>query len=1068
MQEYEYKFSVIMPVYNTELYLEEAIESVIFQSIGYRDNIQLILIDDGSTDGSGIICDEYARRYPHNVFVIHQSNSGVSAARNKGIELIKGEYVAFVDSDDKISYNAMEAVCEFFDNHNGEIDFISIPFEFFDGDKGEHILNYKFKTGSRVIDLRKEYNCIQCGIGGVFVKSEILQGRRFNTELPISEDADLIMRILMENPRYGVVTNVKYFYRRRTEGEISLSSDLQMKEHYYLPNLKNFLYPIINYSIQKFNYIPRFVQFTVMYYVQWMYSIDLEVVKIFLNDEEIKEYLSLLYGLLKYIDDEIILGQRSIQIEEKAVLIAKKNDTEVGLKTIEDADVEFSALPNSNVLNNFKTEVVSNGHTFIELRRCKNVLEFIRIRNDKLTLEGYTTFMGIDESDDVKIYLVIDDEKFFLCEINSKRDNSKKRLGEVVLLSLTYSGEIENISRYGNFELKIYTEINGLCMERTDLRFGKFFPVVKNFGRAYAWIEKWMVRVRANKLEFSVPTDQQILFQEESLLREIAYVKTPEAMHAVERRRRYHALKAGQEKDVWVMSDRINKGGDNAEALFQYIGKEQKEGQNAYFVLRTDSADYPIVSKFGPVLDYYSDDHLMKHLLSDVVISGHFDEYIRNPFFEEIVYYQDLIYHKQQVYLQHGVLKDDFTKLTNRYVRDFSLITTSAERERNEMLTEDYFYDDRVLKLTGMPRFDPLARGQEKKEIVIAPSWRIYLTVAADCRKDGRREAAYGFKDSDYFRFYNGLINDTRLLEAAKEAGYTISFMPHPNIIPFIDMFDQHEGVKFYSIDKRYYEMLSEAKLLVTDYSGVAFDFAYLDKPVVYCHFDFEEFYAHHTCKQAYYNYKQDGFGEVEYNLEDTVQCLIDYINNDCRLKEKYQQRINNFFAFRDHNSSARVYKEIQHLSEYVDRNEERMHSHILSDKNNWLQLMDKVRNLPADPHGVLVYRFPYELFSENDRVVLYGFGAIGATFYWQNQQYTFCDIVACVDRNADKEAFPSVPLIRLEELGEQVYDYILIAITNKKVAMDIKDVLLNMGVKEEAIKWAGNQYEMRVDEKRI
>ena len=128
----------------------------------------------------------------------------------------------------------------------------------------------------------------------------------------------------------------------------------------------------------------------------------------------------------------------------------------------------------------------------------------------------------------------------------------------------------------------------------------------------------------------------------------------------------------------------------------------------------------------------------------------------------------------------------------------------------------------------------------------------------------------------------------------------------------------------------------------MTDYSGVAFDFAYLDKPVVYCHFDFDEFYAHHTCKQAYYNYEKDGFGEVEYNLEDTVQRLIEYIETDCKLKEKYQKRINDFFAFRDHNSSVRVYNEIVHLSEYVDRNEERVHSRILSDKITWINLMNR------------------------------------------------------------------------------------------------------------------------------
>ena len=88
--------SVIVPVYNTEKYLPECIESVLFQS--YTD-FELLLIDDGSTDGSGLICDEYARK-DFRIKVVHKSNGGVSSARNEGLDIARGEYVCFVDSDD--------------------------------------------------------------------------------------------------------------------------------------------------------------------------------------------------------------------------------------------------------------------------------------------------------------------------------------------------------------------------------------------------------------------------------------------------------------------------------------------------------------------------------------------------------------------------------------------------------------------------------------------------------------------------------------------------------------------------------------------------------------------------------------------------------------------------------------------------------------------------------------------------------------------------------------------------------------------------------------------------------
>lgn len=98
--------SVIVPVYNVRPYLEEALESVIHQT--YR-NLDIILIDDGSEDGSGEICDRYAKTDPRTR-VIHQRNQGLSAARNTGLDAIRGEYVSFLDSDDAFRPEMIETL----------------------------------------------------------------------------------------------------------------------------------------------------------------------------------------------------------------------------------------------------------------------------------------------------------------------------------------------------------------------------------------------------------------------------------------------------------------------------------------------------------------------------------------------------------------------------------------------------------------------------------------------------------------------------------------------------------------------------------------------------------------------------------------------------------------------------------------------------------------------------------------------------------------------------------------------------------------------------------------------
>ncbi len=93
------KFSIIIPIYNVEAYLRECVDSVFSQTF---DDYEVILVNDGSTDNSGIICDEYAKKYK-NVNVIHTSNSGSSNARNVGTAAAKGDYIVYIDSDDYIT-----------------------------------------------------------------------------------------------------------------------------------------------------------------------------------------------------------------------------------------------------------------------------------------------------------------------------------------------------------------------------------------------------------------------------------------------------------------------------------------------------------------------------------------------------------------------------------------------------------------------------------------------------------------------------------------------------------------------------------------------------------------------------------------------------------------------------------------------------------------------------------------------------------------------------------------------------------------------------------------------------
>ena len=141
-----------MAIYNTEDYLEEAIDSVINQSFDFSD-IELLLVDDGSTDNSKDICLKYQKLYPDNVKYVYQENQGQAVARNNGLALAEGKYINFLDSDDKFSKETFENVFNFFEDNYDEVDIVSVPLMFFDRQKGEHTLNYKYES-TRVVDFK--------------------------------------------------------------------------------------------------------------------------------------------------------------------------------------------------------------------------------------------------------------------------------------------------------------------------------------------------------------------------------------------------------------------------------------------------------------------------------------------------------------------------------------------------------------------------------------------------------------------------------------------------------------------------------------------------------------------------------------------------------------------------------------------------------------------------------------------------------------------------------------------------------------------------------------------------
>ena len=366
-------------------------------------------------------------------------------------------------------------------------------------------------------------------------------------------------------------------------------------------------------------------------------------------------------------------------------------------------------------------------------------------------------------------------------------------------------------------------------------------------------------------------------------------------------------------RQLWLISDRSEGGGDNGEVLFRYLRRHHPE-IDVRFTVDGSSETAHRLAAVGSVVPWKSWRRKITTLLADCLISSQAQDAFVNPFGVYGKWYGRLLQDKPFVFLQHGVIKDNMSAELNRSRRHIDGFVTSSERERASILDGGYGYTAQQVWLTGLPRFDEL-KSNPAKLVLIMPTWRLGL-MAGQNPSSGRWLIGEKFAESDFLTFYRALLSDERLLAACRRIGYRISFVLHPNMMSARRFFSGNDVVDVCGEGASYRELLSAGSLLVTDYSSTAFDFAYMRKPVVYAHFDAERFFSGgHTYGKGYFDYRRDGFGEVETTLDALVGRIVGYLEAGCELNPAYRQRIDGFFAFSGGGCCRRVVDRIIQLT---------------------------------------------------------------------------------------------------------------------------------------------------------
>lgn len=885
-------FSVVIPVYNGEDFVAEAIQSVLDQTIDPHE-VEVVVVDDGSEDSTGSILDEYAAQ-DGRVVALHQPNGGVSVALNSGVDAARGKYVGFLGSDDRLSENTLEAVGNFFAEHEDECDLVAIPLMMFGARRGPHWNNRNRFATTRVIDVSREWNTPQAAGGGTFIKSVVLKdpGLRFDPRLFISEDQTLNTLVILRKMAYGVVAEATYYNRRHAVGG-SLVSSSQFRREFYTDIPRYAYQRVLDAGREMYGQAPRYVQAMVAYDLSWRFRADLAAM-----DPDLEpDYRDLLRGLLRQLDVGVILAQRA-PVEVRLSMLSMR------------AGVPIRDLVERRGTTYFvgdKPVYSLEAKPRARHRPVRCDIEFFEVHGDRVLVDGV---FRLPELDDFDLHFEVGGRRYPVERVHDPRP-VRSSYGNEVAAAVPFHVQVE---------LRAGELLTPMVRAGHDAADGGIAvpvqPLMHRFtgfsGRSDAFYYRRLGRtVFRRQRRFSVERVDlgllEVLRAEAGVFRRAARAGAKAQVLAM--RAGAIARRALRRREIWLMADHKSEAGDNAEAMFRHLCAQPRPGVVPYFVLRKDADEYAELKRLGKVVVPGSRAHLRAYLDAAVVMNSAGDNYMLDPLGRRRTYLNDLLSHRS-VFLQHGVTKDDQSAWLNRRAKGFDLFVTSSPAERDSIVQGDYGYRPDQVALTGLPRFDRLVSRPDRL-LVLAPTWRKALSGPLD-PETGRVGKSERFAESDYLAYWQSVISDPRLNAVMAERGFTGILALHPSHSAEHSTFAPSERISISPYPHDYRDLFSRGSVLVTDYSSVAFDFAYLRKPVVYAQGDRDEFFQSHLYSEGYFSYERDGFGPVVKTVPELVDSLVDLVGTSCEMQPEYRDRADRFFAFSGGGNCERLCRAIE------------------------------------------------------------------------------------------------------------------------------------------------------------
>lgn len=790
-----HKITVIVPVYNAEQYLEGCLRSLVEQTI-HKSELEVLLVNDGSSDGSEAICRKFTAKCPW-MRLINQENGGPSAARNHGIREATGRYLMYLDSDDQLSIDSVRAVRDFFAAHEDEVDLVTYPIvRHQNGRRMPRHYRYRYVSQTGVYDCNEKpffaQGTINVCVRNLGADNILFEDGRFH-----HEDETYVTANMERRWKFGYTTEAEYWYNKDNDSSIMATSF----HAYYIfeENTAWFEQLFAAYP----DHVPLYLQGLLVNDIEWKLRGDL-LFPWHYEGEDFDRAAERLRALMRRVDACMITKHPMMSQRQMIFWLNFAGNHDITVQADNDEGVRIAAAGEYNLIDPVQPDGSDPDETYESLNECvvaqsrrmAAMLRRKRMKNGRFSCYGYLDTIYFTASPGTPKPLLFAEENRVLRQIplfDSCEGCISPRMRIGRMFGFHYEQKPDQLKT-----LRFLIYLNGQVQPLRLKYGGQHFPALhfkqyRHFSFAFNILHKIKLRLQRNATSSLMVSP-----------------KKPKPI----------------KKPIWLYYDPAPGRNSNAFLQFQHDAAKN-DGVRRYFLLRRpeDAALFPpelqqnLIRRNGKT-------HIWAYLRCEWIFTSELALAAISPFahgrMERLA--ESLFLRYRIVYLQNGV--HQFASQNWYYAeRDLAEKVVVSAPDEYDLFRDTYGFQPENLIPAGLARYDTMDRSAPaESRILFAPGWRNYLMYR-------NLPIPARVQTSDYYKNFCAFLRSPALAALLEEHDLQLDIHLHPKFAPLADLFTP-EHPRIHMLDEP--PMFTRYAACITDISSVAYDFAYLGRYVQY------------------------------------------------------------------------------------------------------------------------------------------------------------------------------------------------------------------------------------------